>query len=624
MAIVLPEVKRLEPDQPVSVGRLNTNVPDPRADLTSEQAGINGLAEQGIKYRNQVADQTADTIATDAANKFEQRWKTEMYGDPETGKIGAKYMQGNPTDTFKQFDDTMQGHLNDLSNKDGDQNWSQETQNLVNRRLSKKAEELQMQTLTEYGSQQSKYDDNVTETAVKMNSDAMPSATATIDPASIATGDKSTLQPMNEKIANIQNARIAQALRYGGATLDVNGQSAYTDAGGQEHRVTLGPVTQQKIKEDLSKAIHDSTDNLIKTGQEDPNILAKAKVVMDNYGQYIEPLKQGGIQQEFQKAQIKNEAYQLAGDGGHMTPDQFEKTLQGKSYEVQTEARKIKADNSRYMEDDRRNQQQLNYRTAYQQTVQFKQANPAATETQLEQQPFFKNLEAKMDPKDVRAVKEVVDPPKVSDQDARVRVAAILRGDIQGMDPRTMTGDQWNKEFAGLNEGDRSFFGREASKAGDQSTTKQFSANTRAIADLKAQAVRTGAVRYDARDGSQKFEPGGDNDKAFGDMQYAFTQKLQQINAGGDLNPAEMQQEAAKFLADYKAKIPYEPPVKKFKASGSAFGTSTTAPPAKVPRTQVEINGAASKDYLSTFGSKPNADQLKAFIANDKNGRYNP
>jgi hypothetical protein len=625
MAIQLPEVKRIEPDAPVSVGRIQANVPDPRADLASEQSGINNLAEQGIKYRNQVADQTADTIATDAANKFAQRWKTEMYGDPETGKVGAKYMQGNPTDTFKQFDATMQGHLNDLSSSSGDNDWSQETQNLVNRRLGKKAQELQMRTLTEYGAQQNKYDDNVTETAVKMNADAMPSATATIDPQSVATGDKSTLQPIQEKISNIQNARIAQALRLGGATLDPNGQSAYTDAGGQEHRVTIGPVTQQKIKEDLSKALHDSTDNLIKTGAEDPQILAKAKVMMNEFGNYIEPLKQGGIQAEFNKAQVKNEAYQLAGDGGHMSPDQFEKTLDGHSYEVQTEARKIKSDNSRYMEADRRNQQELNYRTAYQQAVQFKQANPAATETQLEQQPFFKNFESKMDPKDVRAIKEVVEPPKVSDQNAVVRVNAILRGDVQGMDPTQMTGDQWNKEFSGLNETDRTAFAREAAKAsGPENMTKQFSANTRAITELKSQAVRSGLVSYDARDGSQKFDPGGNNDKTFGAMQYAFTQKLQQINAGGNLNPAEMKDEAAKFLTDWKSNTPYEPPVKKFKASGPAFGTAQPAVPTKVPRTQVQINGSAIKDYTNQNGRAPNAKELKDYIANDKSGRYNP
>ncbi len=371
----------------------------------------------------------------------------------------------------------------------------------------------------------------------------------------------------------------------------------------------------------MSKALHDATDNLIKTGQNDPNILAKAKVMMDEFGQHIEPLKQGGIQAEFNKAQVKNQAFQLAGDGGHMTPDQFEKSIQGASYEVQTEARKIKSDNSRYMESDRRNQQELNYRAAYQQVLRFKQQNPSATETTLEQQPFFQQLEAKMDPKDVRAVKEVVAPPKVSDQNARTRVAAILRGDIEGLDPKTMTGDQVNKEFTGLNESDRSFFGREFSKAGSESTTKQFTANTRAITELKAQALRTGAVFYDARDGSQKFEPGGKNDIAFGNLQYAFTQNLQKVNAGGDLNPAELKQEAASFLTDFKSNTTHEP-IKKFRASGPAFGAAANTPPAPVKKTQLQINGMAIKDFTNQNGRGPNPGELKKYISDDKTGRY--
>lgn len=591
MAIQLPEVKRMDTDQPDSVGRIQTQVPDARQDLQQEQSSIAGVAEQAIKYRNDIAHQTADTIATDSSNQFDSWYKEQMYGNPDKGVIGLKFQEGNPTDLFKDFDKRAQGKLNDLAQG---QDWSEETQNLVNRRLSRKAQELRDQSLTEYGAQQSKYDDHVTESRVKLSGDAMPSHSAVIDPESIANGDRSTLGPIQNDISEIQNARIAQALRYGGAQLDPNGMSAYTDSGGQEHRVTLGPVTQQKIKEDLSKALHDTTDNLIKSGSNDPNILAKAKVMMNEFGQHIEPLKQGGIQAEFDKAKVKNEAQNLAEAGLHLSTDEFEKSIAGSSVAVKEEARKLKFDQGRFMEGMEKQKETVNYRQAYTAADALLKSNPATTWSMAQQNPVIQNTLASMTPGQRHNVEAMFNPPKISDQFALANAQRFMAGNDPTYPDVTKAPPEYMASLKSkLNVTDRNKLDSTVTKLLDPSSGQLLQQHQDLMRIVQQKAIASGLVSVDQTQGG-KVVPGTDAFKRLGDIQSKFTEATKNM---GNLTSAQRDEEAGKFVHTLIKGDPtygqaYEAP-KKFQAYGAAFGT--TAPPAaaNVPKTDKEIRTKA-------------------------------
>lgn len=606
MPIEIPTVKRLDNTPDAGAPRIDVRTPNGAQDLAQTDTALDTVASQAIKYRNQVADQAADTISTDASNKLEQRWKTEMYGDPENGKIGLKYQQGNPTDLYKQFDTTMQGHMTELSSND---QWDPETQNLVNRRLGKKAEELRMQTLTEYGAQQNHYDDTITKDGVKLNQDALPDATTYIHP-----GDDSTLAPFQNRLANIRNLNISKALRYGSAQLDPNGDTPYTAPDGTVKAVTLGPAAKLQIAKDTSDGVYDAVDNLIKSGA-----LDKAQVLKDKYGDIIEPLKRNKMEEEFKKQNINQQAFQISGAAQGKTPVQIDNLLKDADPEVRHKALTIISDNGRSEQNIREQQQKENYQQLAQKALAFQRANPAATQTDLENQPFYAHFVDKLNPKDVKAVNEIVAPPKVSDPAAIARVNTILRGDDPNNDPRQMTPQDVNKALAGLSATDRAQYQRRLMGATSQTEGQQFQQNQRAATELKAQAFRLGLVKPNNQSRTD-VEKGSNEDQNLGILQDRLTPVLEKMGA---LKPSELQKTVHDFLIQQQAGKDYSPPAR-FQAHGPAFDKASTTPPAgKAPGlTAIQIRAKALTDFTKQNSRQPNEKELNDFINNDGSGRY--
>lgn len=440
--IEIPTVKRIATEAPQSVGRIQTQIPDGSAGIRSTGTALEGVAEQAIKYRNQVADQHADTVATDVANQFEQRWKTELYGDPQNpGKVGAKFQTGNPTDIYKKFDDTMQGHLDELSSND---QWDTETRNLVNRRLGKKAEEFRLQTLTDYGNQQHKYDDGVTGSGIKLAQQAMPDASVFIQP-----GDDSTLAPLQTKIANIQNLRIAQALRYGSAQEDPNGQTAYTAPDGTVKRVTLGPTTQIQIKKDLSDGLYATMDNLVKLGTSDS--LAKAAVMKDKFGDMLDPLHRDKLTKDFEASRIKAAAFVAAEKA--RTSGNPAAALQGADPEVRHKALSIINEDQRNMEQIKGRQSKANFNPLMQHVLEVMHSDtPYSGTNALEADPLFVAMKDKVtDPKQLQALYHAVEKPKESSQAALTKMQNLITGQDPNNDITKMTPSDFALFKVGLN-----------------------------------------------------------------------------------------------------------------------------------------------------------------------------
>ncbi len=486
MAIEIPTVKRIAPEAPASVGRLQVQLPNAQTDLKSTSAALDGVAEQAIKYRNQVADQHADTIATDAANQFEQRWKTEMYGDPEKGTVGAKFQTGDPTAIYKKFDDTMQGHLNDLSNND---QWDTETQNLVNRRLGKKAEELRLQTLTDYGNQQHKYDDGITGSGVKLAQQAMPDASTFIQP-----GDASTLQPIQTKIANIQNLRIAQALRYGGAQEDPNGQTAYTAPDGTIKRVTLGPATQLQIKKDLSDGLYGTMDNLVKTGTTDS--LAKAQVMKDNFGDMLDPLRRDKLATEFKKSQLNAAAFGVA-DAARTSGNPDAALAKIDDPEVRHKALSIINEDQRNMEQIKGRQSKANFNPLMQHILEVMHSDtPYSGTNAMEADPLFKAMKDKItDPKQIQALYHAVEKPKENSPAALTKMQNLVTGQDPNNDITKMSPSDFALFKVGLNDSAQKKYDGIYEKAHTQSGAQIMTSYRYADKELADQMVGVGQVQ---------------------------------------------------------------------------------------------------------------------------------
>lgn len=614
MAIQLPDVKRIEPDQPQSVGRIQATAPNPERDMQSDQVGIDNVAQQAIKYRNEIANQEADTIAQDQTNNFETWVNKKRNGDPEDpSSVGLKFQKGDPVEIYKQFDKDAQAKLEELSKGE---DWSQETQNLVNRRLSRKAEQLRNETLTDFGSQRNTFRNETTEASVKIANDAMPEASAKIDPESIAAGDMSTLDPIRSKISDVINLRTQQAIDIGGAHLDKNGTDVYTDAGGQEHRVTLGPVTKQKIAEELSKGLHDTTDNLIKTGSNDPAILAKAKVMMDQFNHYIEPLKKGSLQAEYDKSQVKVQANQALSDGEHLSPTEFVKSLDGKSEEVKTEALRLKSDQGKFIESMSKQKEEQNYRVGYNTASAILRDNPATTWSMAQQNSKIQNVYDGMNPTQRHAMEAMFNPPKVSDQFAIANMQQFISGKDPNYPDITKAPPEYIQELKSkLNPGDRKTIDSTLTKIIDPSNGSLLAQHQDLMRIAQNKAIALGLVTVDASQGG-KVMPGTEAFKRLGDIQSKLTDAMKNTGA---LSASQRDEEVGKFMhtlvkGDPTYGTDYAAPAK-LQGWGPAFGT-TKPPTTGATKTDKQIRTAAIGLWQQNPANRgvPSEPVLKAFI----------
>lgn len=616
MAIQLPEVKRIEPDQTSSVGRIQANVPNPQRDLAEGQAGIDSVAGQAIKYRNQQADQTANSIATNQENEAAQRFKLIMEGDPERGIIGAKYSKDNPDLVHADVDRKMQDTLKELSSAPDGQEWSTETQNLVNIRLNRKAEELRLQQLTEYGAQKMKFDDNGTETSVKLNQQAMPDSSTHIDPESIARGDRSTLGPIETNLNSLRQARIEQGIRYGADHENENGQDHYRAADGTLKAVDLSPSTKLAILQDRSTGIHDTIDNLIKTGATDPQALAKAKVLMDQYGAQIETHKQGPLNQEYLKSENNLKATTLARKIQDLPVAQIKDAIAKESNPFVAEmAEKKAADHSRYMEAMTKQKESQNYRVAFTQADALLKADPATTWSMAQTDPKIQSSLGSTTPSQRRALEAMFNPPKVSDQGAIAAAQNFMAGHDEKYPDITKAPTEYIAMLkTKLNTTDRNKIDSTIMKIVDPTNGALLAQHQDLMRLVQQKAIASGIIPVDAAQGG-KIVPGTEAYKRLGDIQSKFTEATKNM---GNLTADQRDAETGKFIHTLIKGDPtygqnYEAP-KKMQAYGPAFGT--TAPPAGAPKTEKQIRTKAIGLWQQNPANKgiPSGPVLKKFI----------
>jgi len=306
--IEIPQIKENTVQTPNSIGRIENKPIDVVGPGEAQQHALQGLGQDVIKYRNEIRNQQADTTATEAANKVVRAYYQKMNGNPETGEVGLANQKGDPVSTYKNFDGEMDKIVQGVTTAPDGQSWDTETQNLVSRRVNRQMQELQLNYLTTYGNQKRKYDDSVTDSSVDLNKQGLLDATSTIK-----ADDPSTLGGVNAKIESIQNARIAQGLRYGTARyVDPNAENPgetipFENPDGTMGRVAVGDSVKLQIKKDIADGLYGAARNLI-----DSNALDKAKFFQSSYSDMMDPERRQKIANDLDGANSDDTAYRLA------------------------------------------------------------------------------------------------------------------------------------------------------------------------------------------------------------------------------------------------------------------------------------------------------------------------
>lgn len=588
MAIQIPKLT-VAPETASPEPRLDTPHLDVATPMQKQQGALEGATKDAIRLHQEIQHQEADTTATNKSNDFLIWRKKRLYGDPDNNWEGYANMTGaNPQDLYRQFDKEQSDKLDSLAKPGKDEDWSNETQNLVNRRLSRHFEETQLETLTQYSRQKNKWDEGVSDTRKKLAQQAMYGSSSFIDPA-----DKSSFGPLEANISQIRNAAISQGLINRGAVYDENGDVSYNDGSGAKS-VKLTQQVKLKIAEDIAKGIDDVSTNLLNTKE-----LDKAKALHDwaNENGYLDVVTKHSINDKMQKAQFKHDAYALVDDARKRGSAVLDNVTDP---ELRHEAKKLFNEEERYSENTKDRRFRANYEVGSKRVDDvMNSATPFPGVLAMKDDPIVASVWADMSSKQQQALEHRVSAPRETAPAVRENWLNILSGKVADTTVRGMSVANLTANTAGMKEAERKEAVATWKKLNTQSDPQLEHQYNMFGKEFDQQAVGAQLVR---KLPNSNFLVASDQIRA-----QQMKQKLYQMIDGlGPTSPSEVKKYVSQFVADEQANQIHQP----FKSLAPKLnGGSKPAPAAAVSGAEAPVN-----DVSKIYGILTPAARMKFIL----------
>lgn len=600
--VQIPQLKRLSTPEPQTGQRMNANalVPDLNAGMDVRQKGAEKVANSTIDYLDKVEMDAADTEATKRSIEYESMFKEGMYG-----KDGIKYKEGDPTEYHRAFEDKMVEQFNRLA---GDESLSGRTRDLVVKRMTEKANTLEMHRLQEYGAQQYKYQDDVKTAAVNLEKSNLSYATTFIN-----TEDPDSFSAFDASIARIRDLHLRNGMKTGSVVPDENGKSMFIGDDGKAVRVNVGVATDYAIKKDLSEGVSDALENLINSDQIEAADQLRAK-----YAEYIEPVKRKGLTDKFAAAKIKAVAVRAADETNGMSPELIDKKLSNLTPEQRDKAYEIIDDRQRRKENMKERQSKTNYNMLATHVQDQMKKDPYVGISELEADPVYKNTIGRItDAKQRQAISDMVVRRKVSDPEAKYKIQDLMfSGKITETSPQ---------DFAlltsRLNPNDAKKYDTQFEHANTETGAEEIRKYRLAGDELKSQLLMDGTIK---KNDYGKLDP--EDEIIYLEHRDAMATALD-ARSGQPMSPKEMRD----FVKDFNVGKMKEKAFggggmqkKPLKFEGKQFSLEGTKPqeaPAKAPADNTKpIKGKTRYEWVDVFQKKFNrmpdlkTDELQKFI----------
>lgn len=615
MPIELPKIQVENPVGAAEAPRIQVQPLNTEAPMAHQQAALEGLGKEIIRYREQVINHEADNTATNADNKFQDWHKKEMYGDPGDpakgipATTGLLYKKGvDPKVLYDDFNKRAQAKLDELSSAPKDQDWSGVTQNVVNRRLNKRAEELHNESLTNYGHQKYEFDKGLMTTGVDFAKKAMPLASAQVDP-----DHPETFGPLQAKIEDIKQPIIQNALQYGGAVQTENG-------------IILTPALKAQVAKEVSDGLYKTIDNLYNSDQGDGVMIKKADAIKHQFADQLDPFHKDSLGDKAEKAVLKQKSLQLAQIIMSKGPNAPE--IANAPLEVRQNAVKFANEYARDMDQMKTRKQNENFDKASKALDQIQQSGqPYSGVLGMRENPVIKRVWDNLSAKQQQALEHSVEAPKTTSPASQVKWDLLRTG--QDPDGKSLVGmprSELTTYMSGMKATDQKAAIATWTKMNTQ-TGPQTEQQYKAFAtEFEHQAIGAGLLHNVP---NSKILTSGDQSK----YENYKKELLDKIDGYGPTTPKERSDIVAQFVADKKAGASFERPTRK------AFNGTTKAPPpsgATNPSTPTPtgttsappLTGAAASygnlkesqkmewimKYRKQYGTIPKTEDLVKFI----------
>lgn len=478
MPVQIPKLQRAQAPSPSSVGRLDVKVPSEQQSIARTSNAAIGLADAVVKAGNDAVD----TQNKSHIYEFERWYRTKMDGDSESGELGLRHHKGDPTPIYNEFDSEAEKRFNEIS--EGASHLSKEARIKFRNMLAEKYNSLYNMRLTTYGAQYSMYEQGITENGVNLEKyGAMESV------GYITSDDPTSFAPFEQNLAKIRKLRLQQGLKIGTVTEDPEGDIPFVNDDGEIVKVKATESALVEIKKDFSDTVFNATKNLI-----NGNKLDAAKSMMEKYEHQVDPVNRPKLVKLFEDAELKDRSLRNLDKIKHLPAskqiDEIEKIKDPE--EKQETYRQLDARGKSQSNTERRHSKRTYDKLANHILGIMNSPEPYDSLAQLEEDSLYKGMkEDVLDTRQRQALQQMVQKPKTSNQEVRVKMFQKLGdGSFYAMSASDMA-----IETVGLNESDSNYFFKQWTKIKTESDSQERSRITWINKRAMDHAINQGLVK---------------------------------------------------------------------------------------------------------------------------------
>ena len=419
--VQLPTVDRIGPIAPPREGQLDTRVPDLSGPSKALAQGVSQLGNTIIQGMENAEKEFAETESTSHSNTFDEWAGVKFNG--EKGKGGLIHEQGDPTDLYSTFDDEAESFKQSLINQD---DYSPRVKRAIEKKLASKHNQINNQKSVLYGQQYRTYSARVTESAVSLNKQG-----AMEDAGFVVPGDAATTAPFEQRINDISDDRVRQAISIGTASEAKGGEYNIVDDDNVDGitSVNLSNSVKVQIAKDTSDATFGAINNLIASDK-----LDSAEFMMKRYGNLLDPVNKAKLTKSFELENVKEKGLEIMSKvEGKPIPEQraMIKKLSKGDPEVAQAAYKQLGARERYKSNlSRLDSKQVYDGLAIKIHEKMKSNDPYTSTLEMEEDPEFRRLIGRVtDAKQRETLFGMVEKPKNSDPAAVLEAMDLIAQD---------------------------------------------------------------------------------------------------------------------------------------------------------------------------------------------------
>lgn len=440
MPVNLPTIQPLDtpggelPKNP----RLNLQLPSQAGELLKTGASFDSLGATALNVYNKYEESKINQFGNEDEATYTQWYEANLQ------KL-KRITDADPTEAYVEFEKEADKKLKEIVGARG--NLSSRVRDSITRKLNRVKGQLNTQTLKQRGAQVETYKTRLFDTTMKTNKRKLSKNAA--DVRSNQSG------VFDDTINDIKTQISMRSLETGGAKeLPEDSKTwshKFTDSKGKTIKVQWNEIAQAKVDDELGKGIYTSIENMVDAGEK-----TQAKVVFDKYEKFLTPEQKSDYKESIKKSDAKDKAYVKAAEIEGMTKDEQADALRKiKDPEVKSKTIDIVQSNEARLNKMRKFREDRNSEEAHRILDQKEEQGSLNGVADLDT-PALTKLMKNMNHKQRKALKERIKQPKLSNQEALVRVQDLFLGnDPTYKSIRDVSPGKFQEYLVGLNKSDR-------------------------------------------------------------------------------------------------------------------------------------------------------------------------